>query len=48
MDSGVDLIISILFQNPMLELVKSVAGVTGAVITIALIVIYSSATEVIR
>ncbi|KAK2162745.1 hypothetical protein LSH36_92g01022 [Paralvinella palmiformis] len=34
--------------NPMLELVKNIAGYTGVIITIPLILIMSSATEIIR
>ncbi len=36
------------FQNPMTELVKTIAGVTGVLITLSLILIYSSATAVLR
>ena len=41
-------VLLLVFQNPMLELVQTVAGLTGVGITIALLVIVSSATEVIR
>ena len=40
--------VSVFAQNPIVELVSCVPGITGVVITLALVVIVSSSMEVIR